>query len=116
MFTFWTDLKWDEIKDFATTQIAKILTDDLSVISVVVHQQEVKNPDDGFPCGYSIIEDVSGIQLGKKYNKQKIASYLVHGRYHDKVVDGPNVCFSYYHLIFINTNILQGIILRAFLL
>lgn len=114
IFTFWIDLEWADIKEFATTQTAKIRTDDLSVISTVVHQQEVENPDDGVPCGYGIIEDVSGARLSKKYNRRKIAFHLEHARYRDKVVEDSNVCFFLYYFIFINMNILQGIISRAY--
>jgi hypothetical protein len=62
------------------------------VILAIFHKPELLNPGVGAHCGYGIIEDVSRSLLGAKYNENRVAYYLEHSRYRDKVTEGPNAC------------------------
>jgi hypothetical protein len=97
MLISWTAVEWQEIKEFATTQIAGIRTKDLAIIEEVIYLDELPNADDGVPCGYGIVKDTSRLRLGTTANEQKVAFYvdLQYARYRDKVVEGPNVSLSY---------------------
>ena len=96
MLISWTVVEWNEIKEFATTQIAGICTKDLATIEEVIYLDELPNADDGVPCGYGIVKDTSRLRLGTTANIRKVAYYLdlEYSRYRDKVVEGPNVCLS----------------------